>query len=520
MPDVKTEEHSSPTEYSRKEFLRILPERWLGIDDLLEQSEQDAVARGVLQTRIKQLASAARLFGFKHLTALAGDVLQAMNREAAITAIEKLRLETVRILEAAEIPRANHTILLIDDDPSVLAYLSEQLRQFDYTVVTATGPENVPELLKQHAIDALIIDIGLAEGPLAGPEYVQKLRTLHGNVPPLMFISASGSFKARLAALRAGGQAYFLKPVNISELAHTLDRVMPDHVPQPISVLCVDDSPSIAAHYAAVLQSHGMVTRVETNPTEVMNVMSEFPAEVIVMDWHMPECTGFEVASILRQQEQFLGVPIIYLSGEQDPQLKNAALLQGGDEFLQKPAHEDDLVRAVEQRALRFRSLRQRMTNDGLTGLLNHTHFEQQLDAEIARSKRLSAPLCLAMIDIDHFKKVNDTHGHPVGDQVIRGLAHLLKQRLRKSDLIGRYGGEEFAVCLLNTELEYAERVIDEVRQSFSNIAHRSQQGVFQVTFSAGVAELNSDQSGQLTLRADEALYAAKHGGRNQVRRA
>lgn len=515
-------ESSSPAPgVSRKDFLRILPERWESIDRLFASSGRDPNTANVLQTRIKQLAGAARLFDFQHLAELAGEFLQApSNDETAALIKEKLGNEVARIMGSNNSSHTGHTILLIDDDPSVLAYLSEQLRQFDYTVVTASHASELPALLNKHTIDALIVDIALTEGPMAGPEHVEKLRTLHGTVPPLIFISATGSFKARLAALRAGGKAYFLKPVNVSELAHTLDRLMPGHVPQPISVLCVDDSASVASYHASVLQSHGMVTRTESNPTEVMNVLSEFPTEVIVMDWHMPECTGFEVAAILRQQEQFLGIPIIYLSSERDPQLKHAALLQGGDEFLQKPTREEDLVRSVQQRAMRFRSLRQRMTNDGLTGLLNHTHFEQQLDGEMARSLRLNAPLCLAMIDIDHFKKVNDTHGHPVGDQVIRTLAQLLKQRLRKSDLIGRYGGEEFAVCLPNSGLEDAERVINEVRTSFSNIAHRGAQGVFQVTISAGVAELTPDRTKTLTTLADEALYMAKRGGRNQVRRA
>ena len=162
------------------------------------------------------------------------------------------------------------------------------------------------------------------------------------------------------------------------------------------------------------------------------------------------------------------------------------------------------------------------MIQDSLTGLLNHTRVLEQLDLEIARASRENEDLSFVMIDIDHFKAVNDQYGHPIGDRVIRSLARLLKQRLRKSDSIGRYGGEEFAVILPKTDPKMAGALINEIRESFSKIQHKSNSEElpeFTCTFSAGVAhiteKLNSVDS--LCQAADKALYAAKHSGRNCV---
>ena len=157
---------------------------------------------------------------------------------------------------------------------------------------------------------------------------------------------------------------------------------------------------------------------------------------------------------------------------------------------------------------------------DSLTGLYNHTHSLQLLEDASSRARRDGRSLCFAMIDIDHFKKVNDTYGHPMGDRVIKSLALFLKQRLRKTDHIGRYGGEEFAVVLPDTCARDAVKVLDEIRQRFAEIRYPAQPADLSCTFSCGIAELAPDTDiKSLTQQADEALYRAKHGGRNRVER-
>ena len=172
-------------------------------------------------------------------------------------------------------------------------------------------------------------------------------------------------------------------------------------------------------------------------------------------------------------------------------------------------------------RAQRARQLSNALARDSLTGLLKHADIKEQVSYEVARAIRSRRPASVVMLDIDHFKQVNDQYGHPVGDNVIRALANLLRQRLRKIDSLGRYGGEEFLAVLPDCSGEQAQQVIEEIRQHFTRLTFQAGQQQFHCSFSAGVVQSNGEQSASELLHlADQALYAAKHGGRNQVRLA
>ncbi|MFH1531335.1 MAG: diguanylate cyclase [Pseudomonadota bacterium] len=167
------------------------------------------------------------------------------------------------------------------------------------------------------------------------------------------------------------------------------------------------------------------------------------------------------------------------------------------------------------------RRLEELATTDGLTGLFNHRHFKGLLEVEVSRSKRLDFPTSLVMLDVDHFKQYNDTHGHPAGDLVLRDLSELLRSRLRGTDVPCRYGGEEFAVILLDTGKQMAMAVAEEIRSRIEATPFEGQESQpgGSLTVSIGVATFPEDAEDQTALlrAADEALYAAKRGGRNQV---
>ena len=154
---------------------------------------------------------------------------------------------------------------------------------------------------------------------------------------------------------------------------------------------------------------------------------------------------------------------------------------------------------------------------DGLTGLFNRGYWQECLEREFHRFMRSHEACSLIMLDIDHFKNINDTYGHGVGDRVIKSLALFLRQRLRKSDTIGRYGGKEFAVILPDTLPKNAKKIFKEILSKFREINHVAGDEAVHVTFSCGIAEATQVGDGKITKCADEALYEAKAAGRNQV---
>ena len=175
------------------------------------------------------------------------------------------------------------------------------------------------------------------------------------------------------------------------------------------------------------------------------------------------------------------------------------------------------LAAVVKTKIERFRETQRSTRVDGLTGLLNHTASKAHLRGMV-KNTSVHRALTVAMIDIDHFKIANDTHGYPLGDRVIKSLALFLKRRLRKSDHIGRLGGEEIAVILPDTDIANACKVLDDIRSRFAEINFSSEEPDLHCTFSCGIADLQEGMDvKQLARSADDALWKAKNAGRNQV---
>lgn len=267
-----------------------------------------------------------------------------------------------------------------------------------------------------------------------------------------------------------------------------------------------------------MLGQAGIETRLVTDPRNLLSELSAFNPDLVLMDVQLGSRSGIHLARMIRYESRWLGLPIIYLSAEDNPEDQLDALSRGADEFLVKPVTDRYLVRAVRIRCQRARQLSDLMNKDSLTGLLKHSLIKQEVGRELARCRRDGRPSCVVMLDIDHFKAVNDTWGHSQGDVVIRALANMLRLRLRESDRVGRYGGEEFLLVLPHCDEDSAAQLIDSIRLGFSDIDFGTGEQRFRVTCSAGVAMINRfDHAEGAITAADKALYARKQSGRNGV---
>lgn len=403
-------------------------------------------------------------------------------------------------------------VYLLETDAALASDIAQHLSFFNYETSVYPTAVEMEEAMRSRLPGVILANASFAKrgGCLEG----EKCRY----IPPTVYLSDSGTIETRLDAVRAGGDAFFTLPVDINELVDTLDNLNLNAVEDPYRVLVVEDDFEQAMYYALLLQQAGMQASFLTNPMKIMKPLVEFLPEIILMDIHMPECTGAELASVVRQQTAFVSVPIVFLSAEEDAGKKLRAMQTGGDDFINKNIAPDHLVTSVKIKVERYRVLRSFMERDSLTGLLKHSRIKEHLRNEVGRARRRGGELAFAMIDIDHFKRVNDTHGHLVGDRVLKGLSRLLQQRLRKTDIIGRYGGEEFAVIMLDTSGRDAVHILDGIRSSFARIRHHGDSGDFHVSFSAGIADFpRFGQAVEINEAADRALYAAKAGGRNRV---
>ena len=416
--------------------------------------------------------------------------------------------------------KKSHNLIMVVADDTHLA--NEQRQQYGlhgYEVNQLNNFNSLEKAIKQQQPLAIIMDIMFPEGDLAGINQIAKLRQqLGADLPPVIFVSQREDLETRLASVRAGAAAYYTKPIDLASMIETLDRLTSQDDDAAYRILIVDDDESMAYHNALMLQRAGMDTRVLTDPKSILEILPEFQPELILMDLYLPGCTGIELAAVIRQQEIYVGTPIVFFSVETDISKHLDAMRAGGDDFLIKPIDPDHLLASVEARVHRARAITSLMVRDSLTGLLNHTAIEEQLMRELGLQLRHDGVLSYAIIDIDNFKQVNDRYGHAAGDKVIRSLSRLLRQRFRTTDLLGRYGGEEFVVVLPATDSRLATRLLDDVRAAFSQLKFSVGDRSFSVSFSAGIASAPPyTECISLQGEADKALYLAKEAGRNRV---
>lgn len=415
--------------------------------------------------------------------------------------------------------KTNTLIYVLEDDLDIAEEVCMTLRHFGHQVEHfATIAAAEAEVLRRPP-DFMICDIMFTEEGRETPEAVAILQQHLPAPVPVIFVSTRTDFEAYHAAVRAGAVGYFVKPLDIIRLVDCFEYYLDRHRSTPHRVLIIDDDLALAEHYKLVLSSADIRAEVSNNPREIFDVLQDFHPELILLDINMPGCNGIELAQVIRLNQDWLRIPITYLSSEQDVEKRAVAMGRAGDDFLSKPLSDRELITAVSVRAARSRQLSDALDRDSLTGLLKHSRIKEQVDAELSRAVRSGENLSVVMLDLDHFKKINDTYGHPAGDKVIKAIAHLLRQRLRKTDAVGRYGGEEFVAVLPRCSREEAQTLMEDVRHRFSDITFTINQQTFNVTLSAGIAAYRPgvERADQLLQEADAALYRAKSEGRNRI---
>lgn len=350
---------------------------------------------------------------------------------------------------------------------------------------------------------------------------VGDLRARYGEqLPPLIVVADEDSVPARLQAIRQGAAAFLARPLDTAALIEAIDEVSPTSAGEPPRVLIVEDSKSQSLHYNKVLKEAGCSTAVVNQPLQILQALHALQPELILLDMQMPECTGLELARVLRQMPGWRTVPVLFMSAEENPEKQAAAMAISGDDFLLKPVRADELKKAVLTRIARSRMQLQQLNRDGLTGLLNLSAMQQAVENLCAQASRTGEPLSFAQLDIDRLGPLNQSAGHGAGDAVVRQLARLLGRRLRKSDTIGRLGGDRFGVLLPGCRGDDALRLIDAVRSDLARQPLLHGGHSLSVRLSAGVAQHDGGAPGALRDAAERALQWAKEAGGNAVRLA
>lgn len=287
------------------------------------------------------------------------------------------------------------------------------------------------------------------------------------------------------------------------------------------TVLVVDDEPLLRMYLSALLEETATVIEAESGEDAIAKIREDKP-DLILLDVEMPGISGYETCERLKADDELASTPIIFITGREDAEDEEHGLVIGGVDYIKKPLS-PGLVKARinnQLQLLRYqRQLERLATTDQLTDLWNRRHLLEIAGNEVGRYRRYGRTLSAVIFDIDHFKKLNDTHGHAAGDFALRECAKTLVDVVRAQDTLARIGGEEFCALLPDTDIEGASQLAEKIRQRVEDIEINFDDHIINFTVSLGVAEIrDEDESFEgLMARADEALYYAKANGRNRV---
>jgi len=444
-------------------------------------------------------------------------------------------------------------VLVVDDVPANVKLLEARLNAEYFDVVVAFDGRQALEVCRKRLCDVVLLDVMMPG--MDGFEVCRQLKadpaTMH---LPVIMITALNSTEDRVAGLEAGADDFLTKPVNdlaLTARVRSLARLklLTDELGARAAgagqlgstdwaieddpsgrILVVEDRPEVRGRIEASLGRQHEI-RFEENPQEALFLAAESDLDLILVSLRLTGHDGLRLCAQLRSLERTRTLPILAIDDPGVEDRLTRALDLGVNDYILRPIDRNELKARVRTQIRRKRysdKLRddvqltlEMAISDSLTGLANRRYFERQLRSMVSQATGRGRPLSLLLIDIDHFKSINDRFGHLAGDDVLSEFASRLKRAVRGIDLAGRFGGEEFVVAMPDTDASTAYVVAERLRSRISDEPFRvaGQLDPITVTISVGVGSVSSEcgEVNELIAAADTALYEAKRTGRNRV---
>jgi len=443
-------------------------------------------------------------------------------------------------------------VLVVDDIEQNRKLLTDKLRNEYFHVITAVDGEDAIDKAMAEEPDVILMDIMMPK--LNGVDACRRLKTdARTEHIPIVLVTALNEREDRLRGLGAGADDFLTKPVNDLQLlsrvrALTKYKMVADELrkreasgkrmgavdlaasgraSEPARILVVDENERQARRICRYLEGlHRPISHSEANQLGISGSM----VDLLIVSLANEKLDGLKLCAYFRSLESTRDLPILVVAESDDEKKAVRALDLGASDIVIKPIDSEELLARVKTQVRKKRyldALRARLdqsmelaVTDQLTGLHNRRYMRVQLESFVKRANMGGAAASILLCDIDHFKKINDIHGHAAGDEVLREFGRRLRENIRPMDVACRYGGEEFVVIMPETSQALAQAAGERIRQIMAETTFPISRGdELKVTMSGGVATVipPEDTMDALLKRADDALYRAKSAGRNKV---
>ena len=342
-----------------------------------------------------------------------------------------------RLLPLTEDPTSIRVMIMSQEEVPVM---DRQANGLPVQIIPCSNAEDALTIARRLALDAVLIDIDNGT-PAAGVSLARSIRGLPGNESlPIAFVSTSSEPTNPIETAHAGASLFLEKPVIHQMLSNAVDYLLSVRSGGRPRILIIDDDEDFAKLVGAILGREGMIVKALCLPENVIEHITNFAPDIVLLDVMMPGISGYQICQQMREQPQWQDLPVLFLTAQTGLSARLAAFEAGGDDYLPKPVAPAELLMRVKVRLERARMLRERADKDVLTGLMIRRAFMEQLQALLSESKNNHLRFSLCLLDIDHFKKVNDTFGHLAGDRVLTHFGALIRRTFRVEDLRGHAG--------------------------------------------------------------------------------
>ena len=409
-------------------------------------------------------------------------------------------------------------VLVVDDSSTILALLKSELSKHEnIQAFYAKTYKDAMRLIRENQgnFHAALLDLNLPDA-----QNGEIVRLANSHHIPAVVLSASMDQELKESILKKDVVDFVLKadPASIEFAVNAIHRTLKNY---DTTILIVDDS---ATYRQAISDS---LKRIHLNIVEAKDGQEALDIldtnkniSLIITDYEMPKLNGLELVHKVRQKYKKDELSIIAVSSVDKKEIITKFLRYGANDFLNKPFSSDEIITRINSNLELldlFTQVKEMANRDFLTGLYNRRYFFSTAKPIFLKTKRKESKIVLAMIDIDMFKNINDNYGHDVGDICIKEVKNILNSNLRESDLIARFGGEEFCILLEDISLEDTETLFNKIRKSFESNSIKIDNTTIQYTVSIGVKYGLSNSLEEMIKLSDEALYEAKESGRNRV---
>ncbi len=411
------------------------------------------------------------------------------------------------------------TVLLVDDSKTVIAKLEHGIKSFVKNVdilIAYSYKEAVKHILQNDQVHLAVLDLNLPDAKQG--DIVDF--ALGKNIPSIVLTGLMND-DVKKFILEKDILDFFNKQdiKYIEQLTTIIDRSLKNY---DTNVLVVDDSATQMSLALDILNGMHIKTQKARNGQKALEILknSDTKFDLILTDYNMPDMDGMELTLKIRETYKKDQLGIVVLSATEQPDIATDFLKLGANDFIHKPYTKTELITRVNANLELldlFEQTRDLANKDFMTGSYNRRFFFDSGEAIFDKAKRDNRVLTVAMFDIDKFKSINDTYGHDVGDEAIKEIARLLNENLRGSDLIARFGGEEFCVLLEEIELDDVKTLFEKVRHAFEINILKVGDLKISFTVSIGICYGMETTLEEMIKKADEGLYYCKENGRNQV---